>query len=1269
MSFGFSIGDFIAVFQLTNKIRKGFVGAPEQFNGISAELRNLGIVVQDVDVILSECDAHGSQKADLQEIAGSCRKILVELETKLDKYSELKSHGHSSSHILKRVWKRLKWEPEDIREIRDRITSNVTMLNTLTGQITSQATLATNKGVHDLNERENDRERLKILDWLTPVSYGARQSQALSKRQPGTGQWLLDSAEYKAWEGEAKQTLFCPGMPGAGKTILTSIVVEQLTTLYQHDENVGIAYLYIDYGRQAEQGVSDLLASIVKQLAQSQNSLPDSVKSLYETHKGKGTRPLDEEIWTTLDLIAALYDRVYILVDALDEYRADGSLVKFLKKLFNLQDTRGINLFATSRHIPEIDYLFEDSIRVEIRADNDDIRSFVESYINNHFRSFVRDNPKMREQISTQIIRSAQGMFLLAYLHLETLHQKTTLKKVRQGLAALLTGPTGYDRAYDDTMKRIEGQCLEHAELAKRILSWITFAKRPLRASELREALAVEDGDVELDEDNLPDIDDMCSFCAGLVTTDEEEDTIQLIHYTAQEYLNHTQSNWFPNAETDIASCCITYLSFSTFDAGPWHLNQFVGPGIKHPLYYYATRYWVCHARLGSPDPNLISSFLSSQSKIPAICLLGAARNKEEENVCWLIDHGVDINVYDFRQRTPLHYAVLNQWTRVVQLLLQRDAEITTDMDDMTPLHYTVSEKSEEMAQCFIDAKKPIDVAVKKVRVFQDGGLENAYIPVDKAQSSREDAGGRKGLTPLHYAVYTGSLEMTKFFLNHGADPNAVSECGETPLHLGLKRDLHDTSRSLSLNWTWISRIEWPYDDGQFGNEKEYSEYKAYVDKCRIDILTLLLNHTSIDVNAQDIYGDSPLHYLMDKEPIYLAIVKIMIQKKAKLSLRNEKGRTPFHLACFYGDIDLVVILLENGADIAECDDEGVNAIHCAARRWSEKILRLLTTGDSMSLIGSQDKHGRNALHFLFDTELNLSLFRYDDRRETEYHDSTSSSCFSGRGDDGDSMETENYDSTSIRRFSGRGDDGDSMETENYDSTSIRRFSGRGDNSDSMEIENYNPAFIRDFSPSEKNSDYMEPESYDSSSIISSSGSGNNGYLDSVKYLLDNRVDVNALDNRGMSPLANFLPYAPYNSENMVQLLFQGGADPLFRTHNGGLSLAHIYLQSDKPKVKILTILKDSGVNLAAKDDQDRTLLHQSAILGNISEEILYFLLNEVGLSVDSCDAHGKTPQQYAAEGVEAAVAEEDPDEQYYSMVKWTRTNKIFEDFALSIKQ
>jgi hypothetical protein len=107
-------------------------------------------------------------------------------------------------------------------------------------------------------------------------------------------------------------------------------------------------------------------------------------------------------------------------------------------------------------------------------------------------------------------------------------------------------------QAYKDAMERIDGQKPGFRLLAKKVLSWITFAKRSLTTSELQHALAVKPGDSELDKENLRYIEDMVSVCAGLVTVDEESKIIRLVHYTTQEYFERTQRDWFPDAQTDL---------------------------------------------------------------------------------------------------------------------------------------------------------------------------------------------------------------------------------------------------------------------------------------------------------------------------------------------------------------------------------------------------------------------------------------------------------------------------------------------------------------------------------------------------------------------------------------------------------------------------------------------------------------------------------------------------------------------------------------------
>jgi hypothetical protein len=123
---------------------------------------------------------------------------------------------------------------------------------------------------------------------------------------------------------------------------------------------------------------------------------------------------------------------------------------------------------------------------------------------------------------------------LLAQLHLDSLVGKKSPKAVRAAIAALQSlslESNVYDVAYNDAMLRIEGQVTDQEDLAKQVLSWITCANRPLNIAELQHALAVEINEQELDKENISEIEDAVSVCAGLVTVDRESGIIHIYIY------------------------------------------------------------------------------------------------------------------------------------------------------------------------------------------------------------------------------------------------------------------------------------------------------------------------------------------------------------------------------------------------------------------------------------------------------------------------------------------------------------------------------------------------------------------------------------------------------------------------------------------------------------------------------------------------------------------------------------------------------------------
>lgn len=119
-----------------------------------------------------------------------------------------------------------------------------------------------------------------------------------------------------------------------------------------------------------------------------------------------------------------------------------------------------------------------------------------------------------------------------------------------------------------------------------------------------------------LEDESLPDTDDVIGVCAGLVTFDEQSQTVRLVHYTTQEFFEKTQSRWLPDAEGLLARACIRYISLDVFtnlqlrphvaelrqlmivtEYAPIGFRKYkMVSGVinsSHPLYLYASKNWI----------------------------------------------------------------------------------------------------------------------------------------------------------------------------------------------------------------------------------------------------------------------------------------------------------------------------------------------------------------------------------------------------------------------------------------------------------------------------------------------------------------------------------------------------------------------------------------------------------------------------------------------------------------------------------------------------
>jgi chromosome segregation ATPase len=74
-------------------------------------------------------DLTKEQLAVLSSLILGCKQVLEELNTILRKYQNIDEHGKECAATSQKVWSRLRWNQDEIKELRSRITSNATLLN------------------------------------------------------------------------------------------------------------------------------------------------------------------------------------------------------------------------------------------------------------------------------------------------------------------------------------------------------------------------------------------------------------------------------------------------------------------------------------------------------------------------------------------------------------------------------------------------------------------------------------------------------------------------------------------------------------------------------------------------------------------------------------------------------------------------------------------------------------------------------------------------------------------------------------------------------------------------------------------------------------------------------------------------------------------------------------------------------------------------------------------------------------------------------------
>ena len=281
-----------------------------------------------------------------------------------------------------------------------------------------------------------------------------------------------------------------------------------------------------------------------------------------------------------------------------------------------------------------------------------------------------------------------------------------------------------------------------------------------------------------------------------------------------------------------------------------------------------------------------------------------------------LLEAGVDVNLRGgVNELTPLHVAVEHNHPTIVADLLTRGADVNArDRRLNVPLH---AAKSREVAQLLITQGAEVNAQndFGETPLFQQRDPDIVALLLENgAQVNR---GCNSGETLLHRALGSAAYpyqfgaaadsdharavvgEIVAVLVAHGADVNAATRKGATPLHYACRDAALET------------------------------------------VALLLENGAAINARAAGgAYDGAPLHVAVEAKRE--EVCKLLLASSADVNAQNNAGTTPLHLAAEGGYTRIAQRLLAGGADTTAANHAEETALAIATRLRHPPLIKLL---------------------------------------------------------------------------------------------------------------------------------------------------------------------------------------------------------------------------------------------------------------------------------------------------------------------------------------
>ncbi|KAF2266654.1 hypothetical protein CC78DRAFT_531460 [Lojkania enalia] len=435
----------------------------------------------------------------------------------------------------------------------------------------------------------------KVKVWLSSSDYRDVYEQSRLQRHPNSCTWFLDIPEYCNFKNTPfdsrfaddidtlttsrhDRILFVQAKPGFGKTILSSQIIDDLSTEAEYlnisDEPPAIAFFHFNSTRQVCIHSSDAFRALAVQLVHMHRTNRNTLDALALLMRQTSGQPKasSDDIVAVLALLLRQHS-TFLVIDGVDECSDIEIFLATISELCCTSDCRVILLSRPNLEIP-LEYQ-------KLASNSPHILSLNDSHNANDIASFISENlNRMADQgyfgismdrsLIPHVASRANGMFLWASLLMKYLQSpglSPNERRVALEGASLLEGLSSLYRGMLNILDRRFGQ---EKKIAADIFRWLSFSINPLCLEALRTALAIRPGQPTTEDHRLLHFNDSINrlTCALVEVTDGNA---RFIHRSVREYLEspECQESYFSLFDESavhghLAARCISYLAIDT---------------------------------------------------------------------------------------------------------------------------------------------------------------------------------------------------------------------------------------------------------------------------------------------------------------------------------------------------------------------------------------------------------------------------------------------------------------------------------------------------------------------------------------------------------------------------------------------------------------------------------------------------------------------------------------------------------------------------------